>query len=107
SLFSTSFFTELFAKPQLDSTSLSEVLSELLSRTNSEDLFAALTELVGCFNSDVLTGNSSCHLSKSLRIWLSEPEEPVPSPCAGATTVARDKAVKTATAAVAIRYILF
>src|SRR5699024_11981207 len=86
---------------------LSEVLSELLSRTNSEDLFAALTELVGCFNSDVLTGNSSCHLSKSLRIWLSEPEEPVPRPCAGATPVDRDKAVKTATAAVEIRFILF
>src|SRR5699024_412452 len=99
--------TELFARPQLDSAILSGVSSELWLRIASEDLFAALIELVGSFNNVPLTGDSSCHLRKSLRIWLSTPDDPLPRSCAGATPVDRDKAVKTATAAVEIRFILF
>src|SRR5699024_2950671 len=99
--------TELFARPQLDSAIFSEVFSDLWLRIASEDLFAALIELVGSFNNVPRTGDSSCNLRKSLRIWLSTPEDPLPRSCAGATQVDRDKAVKTDTAAVEIRFILF
>src|SRR5690625_7336013 len=94
--------TELFARPQLDSAILSEVSSELWLRIASEDLFAALIELVGSFNNVPLTGDSGCHLRKSLRIWLSTPEDPLPRSCADATPVDKDRAVKTARTAVDI-----